>query len=84
MTQIGIYELKTHASAIAQRVQQGESFAITLHGKEIGIFSPLTREHQFAVRKRAIQAVAAARKARGVQPLGTAGIIAAIHEGRRS
>lgn len=40
MTEIGIYEAKTHLSRLLKRVENGESFSITNRGKIVAVMVP--------------------------------------------
>jgi len=35
MPEIGVYEAKTHLASLLERVERGESFVITRHGKPV-------------------------------------------------
>jgi len=39
MTEIGVMEAKTHFSDLLKRVESGESFVITKHGKPVAMLS---------------------------------------------
>jgi prevent-host-death family protein len=41
MTRVGVRELRQAASELLRRVEQGETFEITDHGRPIAILSPL-------------------------------------------
>lgn len=40
MTEIGVYEAKTHLSSLLKRVENGESFSITNRGKVVAVMLP--------------------------------------------
>ncbi len=40
-TSIGIFEAKTHFSAIVEEVQQGRRYVITRHGRAVALLIPL-------------------------------------------
>ena len=40
MTEIGIYESKTHLSRLLKRVENGESFSITNRGRIVAVMVP--------------------------------------------
>ena len=40
MEQIGVRELRQHASRWLRRVEQGESFEVTVHGRPIALLVP--------------------------------------------
>lgn len=41
METVGSYQAKTHLPQLLERVEHGETFTITRHGKPIGAFFPL-------------------------------------------
>lgn len=41
--EIGVYETKTHLTALLDRVEQGEQFTITKHGRPIARLVPVSR-----------------------------------------
>ncbi|MCM2255334.1 MAG: type II toxin-antitoxin system prevent-host-death family antitoxin [Vicinamibacteria bacterium] len=50
MSTIGAYEAKTHLPALLERVERGEQFTITRHGKAIARLVPLGDPPQDASR----------------------------------
>ena len=50
MSSIGAYEAKTHLPALLERVERGERFTITRHGKAIARLVPLDDAPQDAAR----------------------------------
>ena len=40
MTEIGVYEAKTHLSKLLKRVENGESFSITNRGRVVAVMGP--------------------------------------------
>lgn len=40
---VGVYEAKTHLTALLDRVEHGEQFTITKHGKPIARLIPISR-----------------------------------------
>lgn len=44
MKPIGAYEAKTHLSRLLERVEHGETFVITKHGREIAKLVPADQE----------------------------------------
>jgi prevent-host-death family protein len=48
---IGAFEAKTHLSSLLERVEKGERFIITRHGRPIAQLVPV--EHEDAARRRA-------------------------------
>lgn len=49
MSTIGAYEAKTHLPALLERVERGEHFTITRHGKAIARLIPLDDRPEDAV-----------------------------------
>lgn len=49
MSTIGAYEAKTHLPALLERVERGERFTITRHGKAIARLVPLDERPEDAV-----------------------------------
>lgn len=45
MTSVGVYEAKSHFSALLARVQAGESIEITRHGKAVARIVPPDQRH---------------------------------------
>jgi len=41
MTEIGLFEAKTHLSALVDRVERGEEFHITRHGHVVARLAPI-------------------------------------------
>jgi prevent-host-death family protein len=50
MSEIGAYEAKTHLPKLLERVQNGESFVITRHGRPIAQLVPIARHDPDKVR----------------------------------
>ena len=50
MHEIGSFEAKTHLSQLLKRVNLGESFAITKHGRVIALLTPVASKPHLAVR----------------------------------
>jgi prevent-host-death family protein len=42
-TDVGVYEAKTHLTALLERVESGEQFTITKHGRPIARLIPVAR-----------------------------------------
>ena len=40
---VGVYEAKTHLTALLERVESGEQFTITKHGRPIARLVPVSR-----------------------------------------
>lgn len=51
MSEIGIYEAKTHFPKLIKRVQQGERITITKHGKPVADLVPTERKDRAAQRE---------------------------------
>jgi prevent-host-death family protein len=54
MKEIGIFELKTHASRIMQEVLAGKSYIITRRGKPVGRLGPAHTDQQDEDKKRKV------------------------------
>lgn len=69
MPEIGAYEAKTHLPRLLQRVQRGERFVITKHGRPIAELIPVTRRDAESVRRAAanIRTLKAELAGRGVR-----------------
>jgi prevent-host-death family protein len=68
MTEIGLFEAKTHFSELVRKARAGESFIITQRGEPAAAFGPIPQEQQ---RKRhsiaeAIRRIQAMEKIEGV------------------
>ncbi len=59
MISIGIYEAKNKLSELLDRVEAGETIAVTRHGKKIALLTPVREE-----RSSARQAIARIRRLR--------------------
>ena len=64
MTKIGAYEAKTHLPGLLERVEKGERFVITRHGRPVAELIPASRRDVAAIRK-AIGEVRLVRKTLG-------------------
>jgi prevent-host-death family protein len=51
MSEIGVYEAKTHLPKLLERIQKGERFTITKHGRPVAELVPVTRKHPEAIRQ---------------------------------
>jgi prevent-host-death family protein len=49
--EIGVYEAKTHLPRLLERVQKGERFVITRHGRPVAELVPVNRREADAVRR---------------------------------
>lgn len=50
MAEIGAYEAKTHLPKLLERVQRGERFVITKHGRAVAELVPVARRDVEAIR----------------------------------
>lgn len=69
MQEVGAYDAKTHLPKLLERVEKGERFVITKHGRPVAELLPITRPDADAVR-RTIAEIRAFRKSlreRGVR-----------------
>ena len=69
MSEIGAYEAKTHLPKLLERVQKGERFVITRHGRPVAELTPVMDRDAVRIRA-AIGELRSVRKAlarRGVQ-----------------
>lgn len=80
MVEIGSFEAKTKFSGILRRVENGEEFYITKHGKRVAfITSP-----DYDLKKRAREAYSTLRELQKKTPIGSlAEILEWKNEGRR-
>jgi prevent-host-death family protein len=74
---VGVYEAKTHLTALLERVESGEQFTITKHGKPIARLVPISR----ADRKRRREIIERLKKFSEGQTLDTP-LKQLINEGR--
>lgn len=51
MPEIGAYEAKTHLPKLLERIQKGERFTITKHGRPVAELVPVARRNPEAVRQ---------------------------------
>jgi prevent-host-death family protein len=83
-TQIGLFEVKTHLSAVIERVRRGERFTITRRGEPVAELAPVSTVADLEMRRRALARVDAHRKrlrSTGVK-ISVEDIRSAIEEGR--
>jgi prevent-host-death family protein len=76
--EIGVYETKTHLTTLLDRVEHGEQFTITKHGRPIARLIPVKRSD----RERRCEAIARLLVFRKGRKLGVP-IKQLIEEGRR-
>ena len=62
MAEIGAYDAKTHLPKLLERVEKGESFVITRHGRPVAALTPVPRRDVDGIRA-AIAKMHAIRKA---------------------
>jgi prevent-host-death family protein len=74
---VGVYEAKTHLTALLDRVEHGEQFTITKHGRPIARLVPIAR----ADRKHRREVIERLKKFSEGQTLGMP-LKEAINEGR--
>lgn len=84
MSEVGIYEAKTHFPKLVARAQRGERITITKHGKAVAELRPVTASDRGALREALarVDANRARMRARGVK-ITKEDILSAIREGRR-
>ncbi len=69
MSEIGAYEAKTHLPKLLERVEKGERFVITRHGRPVAELTPIADRDAVRIRQ-AIDELRSVRKAlarRGVR-----------------
>jgi prevent-host-death family protein len=68
MAEIGAYEAKTHLGQLLERVEKGERFVITRHGRPVAELIPAEGRHRLTVRQQIteLNALRAALVNRGV------------------
>lgn len=50
MSEIGAYEAKTHLPKLLARVEKGESFVITRHGRAVAELIPVCKQDEKSIR----------------------------------
>jgi prevent-host-death family protein len=78
MESVGIFEAKTHLSALVDRVELGEEIVITRHGKPVARLMPVADDER-ADRLKAIREL---KDFRAEHPLSTEEILEYIKAGR--
>jgi len=76
-TSVGIYEAKNKLSELLDRVEEGEIIALTRHGKQVALLTPVSH-----VQPSARQAIARLRKLRAGSRLNGLNIKELRDEGR--
>ena len=79
MARIGSYEAKTHLPRLLERVERGETFTITRHGRPVAILAPVPGGARMTVDA----AIEGLRAIRSEHPLGQVSIRELIEDGRR-
>ena len=79
MTEVGAYEAKTHLPKLLERVEKGERFVITRHGKPVAELVPVAKRDPDKIRK-AIEDLKAFQKDHS---LGGLSVREMITEGRK-
>lgn len=51
MSEIGTYEARTHLAKLLDRVEQGERFVITRHGRAVAELTPVGRRDEPSIRR---------------------------------
>ena len=51
MPEVGAYDAKTHLPKLLERIQKGERFVITKHGRPVAELVPVTRTDPESVRR---------------------------------
>ncbi len=77
---IGAFEAKTHFSKVLNRVERGETIAITRHGHTVAKIVPVEQSNREQA-KAALERMKARRKRLKTAPI--AELIDSIHEGHR-
>ena len=80
MPQVGAYEAKTHLSELLERVEKGERFLITKHGRPVAELVPVARRDPENIRK----AIAGLQEFAKRHSLGGLKLKDLIEQGRRS
>lgn len=79
MARVGAYEAKTHLARLLERVERGETFTITRHGRPIAELRPVREGATLSVD----EAIAGLRAFRQRHTLGTLTVRELIEDGRR-
>lgn len=79
MTEVGVFEAKTHLSALLERVERGERVTITRRGTPVAVLVPPEAEE----RERVGRAMAALREIRARSRPGAETLQELRDEGRR-
>lgn len=70
MSEIGVYEAKTHLAKLLERVEKGERFIITRHGRPVAELRPVPRRSRedIVAAIEGIKGFAAAHHLKGLMP----------------
>lgn len=79
MSRVGAYEAKTNLARLLERVERGETFTITKHGRPVAELRPVGPGERLSVD----DAVVELRAFRGRHPLGDTSFRELIDEGRQ-
>ena len=79
MPEVGAYEAKTHLPKLLERVEKGERFLITKHGKPVAELVPVSKRSPETVRK-AINDLRAFREAHSLGGLSVREMMHAGHK----
>lgn len=79
MSRIGAYEAKTHLPRLLERVERGETFTITRHGRPVAVLRPVQESAGLTVD----EAIDGLRAFRDRRSLGDISIRDLIEAGRR-
>ncbi|MBI2567144.1 MAG: type II toxin-antitoxin system prevent-host-death family antitoxin [Candidatus Schekmanbacteria bacterium] len=76
-TSVGTFEAKTHLAKLLERVEAGERFVVTHHGREVAVLAPCQRPANPEETIRQIRALRRGMRLAGLDPREL------IEEGRR-
>jgi prevent-host-death family protein len=79
MREIGAYEAKTHLPRLLGRVEKGERFVITRHGRAVAELVPVSRRNTGKIQ----EAIEDLKKFQKTHSLGGLGVREMIKEGRK-
>lgn len=79
MREIGAYEAKTHLPKLLGRVEKGERFVITRHGRAVAELIPVSRRSPDKIRK----AIEDLKRFQKTHSLGDLSVRDLIKEGRK-
>lgn len=88
MSEIGAYDAKTHLPKLLERVEKGERFVITRHGRPVAELIPVAARDNAAIARaiadvRAVRQRLARRGVRASDVLGKSSWRELAHEGHR-